>query len=156
MDGGGGDKSQGKPPCKNFQQTGKCKFGDRCHFSHDASGGNGGNGGNVGMKTWTPNNPGTDAAATDNKAQDKKPCKNFHRTGKCKFGDRCRFSHDGSSSGGGGGGARVQFPSSSSIESVHEFDQRLPANTHLSGQRGRVGNGRASNNQNHNGFQKWF
>ena len=53
-------------------------------------------------------------------------------------------------------GARVQFPSSSSIESVHEFDQRLPANTHLSGQRGRVGNGRASNNQNHNGFQKWF
>lgn len=53
-------------PCTMFENTGECRYGDKCRFSHAASG----------------MTPGSINA----------PCKHFN-TGNCLSGDKCPFSH---------------------------------------------------------------
>merc|ERR1719233_180228 len=72
--GGGGGFGGKKQVCFNFQNTGHCKFGANCRFSHGSpTGGNAGNefgGGGGGGK---------------------KPCFKYQQLGSCKFGNGCRF-----------------------------------------------------------------
>jgi hypothetical protein len=56
-------------PCFDFRRRGKCRFGDKCRYSHS----------NV-----------------SSPATKKKPCKYFS-AGDCKRGDKCTFLHDVSS-----------------------------------------------------------
>merc|ERR1712021_130213 len=43
------------------------------------------------------------------KKMDRGDCFNFQKHGNCKFGDQCRFSHDGTPGTGGGGGQGRSF-----------------------------------------------
>ena len=40
-DGGRGERKRSKRPCFAFRRTGKCKFGDKCRFSHNKEASNG-------------------------------------------------------------------------------------------------------------------
>ncbi|KAJ2914662.1 hypothetical protein MD484_g5752, partial [Candolleomyces efflorescens] len=81
--------------CRNLEMDGTCKYGDRCHYSHEKPGDGSG---------W----------GNDDRQERKAPCRNLDTYGSCKFGDSCRFSHeradDGQAeqmnmnSGGGGSG----------------------------------------------------
>ena len=59
--------------CKNFQLTGKCKFGARCCFAH----------GSIELREKT----------TIGKSYKLKVCKNFQELGYCKYGQRCQYVH---------------------------------------------------------------
>jgi len=54
-------------PCKYFFETGECRFGDNCRYSHSQR-------------------------KLDKDAG--KPCKYIRKTGTCPFGDQCRFNHN--------------------------------------------------------------
>lgn len=57
--------------CYEFAESGECKFGDRCRFSHN-------------------DNPRQRRA----EYQQKQPCHQYQQNGSCSYGDNCRFSHD--------------------------------------------------------------
>jgi len=57
--------------CRNFRNTGRCRFGDQCTYSHVP-------GDPIGV-------PSKRAVAGD--------CYNFKESGSCKFGAECRFKH---------------------------------------------------------------
>lgn len=59
--------------CKNFQLTGKCKFGSRCCFAHGLE--------ELRQKTQL------------GKSYKLKVCKNYHELGYCKYGQRCQYVH---------------------------------------------------------------
>jgi len=60
--------------CKNFELTGKCKYGDECSFAHGRH--------QVMIKS-------------DVSAQYKtKDCKKYAQTGYCPYGSRCQFIHN--------------------------------------------------------------
>lgn len=82
---GGGRSGGKKKPCANFMRTGGCRFGSGCRYSH-ASGGSGGSGGSS-----PPLPPG--AGQRRSGGWKKKPCDIFMRTGGCRFGSGCRYSH---------------------------------------------------------------
>lgn len=69
-------------PCTNYQNTGNCRFGANCRFSHSVNGASPSGGRSVSTGTGTVTG-GTNV----------KPCTNFQSTGTCKFGANCRFSH---------------------------------------------------------------
>uniref|UniRef100_A0A7S0EY75 C3H1-type domain-containing protein n=1 Tax=Hanusia phi TaxID=3032 RepID=A0A7S0EY75_9CRYP len=87
--------------CKNWKETGFCRFGDRCNFAH----------GDSELRTVSPSvveaaarpaarkqeccpqdkpTVGVVAAARNYKTQ---MCKNFEAHGFCGFGDKCNFAH---------------------------------------------------------------
>jgi len=105
--------AQYEPPrlCNFWFQTGTCKFGDRCKFSHETTRqamsfrGNG-RGAGFGRGRGRGRGGNTVTAKSD------RVCFNFSETGSCTFGDSCRFVHptDGAgvrSRGVGGRGSRT-------------------------------------------------
>jgi len=93
-----GEGASGGAPtiCRNFQNSGECRFGLSCRFSHgsDPGVGNGSYGGG-------PNAYGGGGGAGGYRGRGngfgggrKKPCFNFQNNGHCKFADRCRFGHE--------------------------------------------------------------
>jgi len=71
--------------CYSFGETGSCRFGDRCRFSH---------GGAAPGAQRTERKPRREAGeARDNS------CYSFAQNGTCKFADACRFSHGGAAPG---------------------------------------------------------
>jgi len=72
--GGGGFRSAGA--CYQFKETGSCKFGDECRFSHDSGSSQGG------------------ASSGGGGSFSSGLCHRFRDSGECKFGTSCRFSHD--------------------------------------------------------------
>ena len=95
-------------PCYSFQETGNCKFGAQCRFSHgddqqrQLGGGGGYGGGYGGQRSYGGGFGGGRSAG---------PCYEFRETGACKYGDNCRFSHSagGDASGGPRPGAGVCY-----------------------------------------------
>jgi pentatricopeptide repeat protein len=76
---GGAAKGAATPRviCKNWQETGSCKFGDKCHFKdgHKSSKGD----------------PQSRGGAAKGASTSGVICKNWHATGSCKFGDKCHY-----------------------------------------------------------------
>ena len=70
--GGGGGFSRSAGPCYEFRESGSCKFGDNCRFSHSS---------------------GADVARSGSAGI----CYQFKNAGNCTYGSNCRFSHDLSS-----------------------------------------------------------
>ena len=74
-----------KKPCVAFQK-GKCKFGKECRYSHDATR----------QRPQQDKDPAQNVnkQGNGNDSNSKKPCHLFQKTGSCKYGAKCRFSHD--------------------------------------------------------------
>lgn len=64
--------------CKNFQDTGKCKFGKKCKFAHGKD--------EVQPKSYVGLQYKT------------KPCEKFKANGFCPYGHRCLYQHDSTQS----------------------------------------------------------
>ena len=84
--------------CNNFSQTGQCKFGDNCKFAHgDQDLRMGQDGPQQGFKQnyggYNNNNSGGGGGFQQYGGS--QPCRFFQQYGNCKFGDECKFSHDG-------------------------------------------------------------
>ena len=69
-------KGQPKAPCRNWQTSGTCRFGDKCRYKHERGhapprkgDGKGGGGGKGVCHEWT-------------------------KGGTCSYGDKCRFAHN--------------------------------------------------------------
>jgi hypothetical protein len=58
-----------KRPCRDWVASGRCKFGDKCHFAHESV-----------------------AVVAAGGGASRQPCREWAQ-GKCKFGDKCRYSH---------------------------------------------------------------
>ena len=79
-----GDKQE----CMAWKSTGKCRFGDRCRFTH----------GNpllpealrLRRQAQLPSPKAAPAVAPS-----QQPCLAWNKNGKCRFGDKCKYSHDG-------------------------------------------------------------
>jgi hypothetical protein len=71
-----GKRSDGLFPCRSFDATGSCKFGDKCRFSH--------------LGTDDPGLPeGVESVRTRKRNA---PCFAF-QSGKCQYGKNCRYKH---------------------------------------------------------------
>ena len=99
--------------CYSFKDTGSCKFGDSCRFSH----GNGDDGNTQAEGTFETvrgrntssrgrnNAPGNSSneysrnaprsydSSRDTSSRPAQLCNQWNENGTCTFGDRCRFSH---------------------------------------------------------------
>lgn len=84
------DASAGAP-CKFFFETGTCRNGDECRFSHGEVDSSPIGKGAVAARFLNPGSQGKGAAG--------KPCM-FYSLGQCKNGAACRFSHDDGAPGG--------------------------------------------------------
>jgi len=108
-DGGSFGGSRGGGVCFQFRDTGNCSFGDRCRFNHgdggsedrggrsedrggrsEERGGRSGRSGGYGGSSYDRNDRGNDREQGGSKGI----CYDFRDNGNCRFGDRCRFSHD--------------------------------------------------------------
>jgi hypothetical protein len=59
-----------KRPCRDWVASGRCKFGDKCHFAHEPV-----------------------AVVAAGGAAPKQTCKVWAAGGQCQFGVKCRYSH---------------------------------------------------------------
>jgi len=67
--------------CRPFQESGSCKYGDKCQFAHGY----------------------TELRNVSRHPKYKtEPCRTFHTTGFCPYGPRCHFLHEAESSGSSG------------------------------------------------------
>jgi hypothetical protein len=73
--------------CKNFEQAGTCKFGDKCNFAHGKEDLRRGSGGPA-----PSNRGGGGGAAGANGGYKKKLCERF-ASGSCLYADKCTFAH---------------------------------------------------------------
>jgi len=102
--GGGGG---GATVCRNFQNSGACRFGMSCRFQHGSPGVSGSESYGVGVPSaYGGGNRGGGGSYNGGGASygegggigfgigGKKPCFNYQNNGHCKFGDRCRFGHE--------------------------------------------------------------
>ena len=71
--------------CKFWSETGVCKFGSKCKYSHDVAN----------------ENRGKQKPLNDFENKRKKIildpieiCQHFKSTGRCKYGSDCKYSHD--------------------------------------------------------------
>jgi hypothetical protein len=106
------DDKRSTKPCFSYRNKGKCNRGEDCHFSHNLTYGdrdeysrNGSRGGrgrggrsNRGGRGGRNNNNGNGNGNNTNQSSE---CRNWRKQGSCKFGDKCRFEHNG-----GGGASR--------------------------------------------------
>ncbi len=67
-------KGQPKAPCRNWQSSGTCRFGDKCHYKHDERG--------------PPRKEGGKGGAGG-----KGVCRQWAKDGTCTFGGTCKFGH---------------------------------------------------------------
>ena len=65
--------------CKNFEETGRCKFGKKCKFAHGKE--------EMKVKAYVGLQYKT------------KPCEKFYNLGFCPYGNRCLYLHDCSQTG---------------------------------------------------------
>jgi len=93
---GVGASGGGATMCRNFQNSGDCRFGLSCRFSHGSGGGGGGSGSYDGRANVYGGGGGAGYSGSSSGFGDgrRKPCFNFQNNGHCKFGDRCRFGHE--------------------------------------------------------------
>ncbi|XP_071965329.1 uncharacterized protein [Antedon mediterranea] len=87
------DTKISKKPCTFFRRTGKCKFGEDCRFAHAQKEVE-----NVPIdspKQNINNIPEEEQDPKNNEKQKQKKgnCYEFKKTGRCRFGDHCRFLH---------------------------------------------------------------
>jgi hypothetical protein len=102
-------------PCEFFARTGKCRFGDKCRFSHNiarqspgasSSFAQGGQSRSSASRASTPgtgrtaNGPASSISSSNNvNASDPLPplpknaCRNFWAQNKCRFGSNCTYKH---------------------------------------------------------------
>lgn len=124
MSGGGGrGRSDNRPVCQNWSKTGRCRFGNTCKFSHGNQDTAGGRTGASMMDADSWGSPMSGSAPMDGRMGGggpvKEPCRNHFQKGRCKYGNRCKHSHNRQdldlynqqrrqsqqqSQGGGGGG----------------------------------------------------
>jgi len=101
-------QNDNRPPCRFFAQ-GKCRNGDNCKFSHVIPGQQGSSTNPPSQSSFgaAPNsNPspyGGNGWSTPSNNSKKEPCR-FFAQGKCKFGDKCKNSHDTNSASSSGFG----------------------------------------------------
>eukprot|EP00397_Hematodinium_sp_SG-2012_P069263 GEMP01117689.1.p1 GENE.GEMP01117689.1~~GEMP01117689.1.p1 ORF type:complete len:110 (+),score=25.35 GEMP01117689.1:34-363(+) len=84
--GGGGGGGQ----CFDFRDKGSCRFGDDCKFTHEGAGGGGGQGYGKGGSYGGGKGYGGKSGGGGGG-----PCYDYRDRGNCRFGDDCKFSHDG-------------------------------------------------------------
>lgn len=84
--------------CRQFASKGQCQFGSNCKFAHDMgetrpkpAQPRSHRGGKGGGRKDAPEPKPVDASAQ------KKICRDFQTKGTCRFGARCRFSHESAS-----------------------------------------------------------
>ena len=80
-----GDPSTKRKPCQFLAKFGKCRFGDKCFFSHD-------------RPAQTPNTaplapPPTHETSSAAVVESGTECLIWKKTGKCRFGKKCKFHH---------------------------------------------------------------
>jgi hypothetical protein len=75
--------------CKNFEQNGSCKFGEKCNFAHGKEELRRGGGAASTVSAGRSGNSGSGSAATGFK---KRLCERF-AGGSCLYGSRCTFAH---------------------------------------------------------------
>eukprot|EP00835_Amoeboradix_gromovi_P000184 NODE_6_length_48303_cov_0.387022.p16 type:complete len:229 gc:universal NODE_6_length_48303_cov_0.387022:25251-24565(-) len=71
--------------CRFFAETGTCRFGENCRYSHDVE---------VENYAYATKEPDHRASRRNQGDDTRLVCRNFSETGQCRFGDNCRFSHD--------------------------------------------------------------
>jgi len=77
--------------CTSWQRTGKCTYGDKCHFKHS-------NGKPAAPRTpRTPRTHHSSSIARDESTTTLKTeeCSHWESTGSCPYGDRCHYKHNG-------------------------------------------------------------
>jgi len=87
--------------CYTFRDTGDCQYGDRCRFKHVKFGGDSPSDGGRGNLNRQPKygDYGADRYAADAADYDEydggndQICYQFQKSGRCRFGDGCRFEH---------------------------------------------------------------
>lgn len=97
-----------RPPCRFFAQ-GKCRNGDNCKFSHVIPGQQGNSNNPPSQSSFGGNGGGNGWSAPSNNSK-KEPCK-FFAQGKCKFGAKCKNSHDTNSASASGYGNNNTYAS---------------------------------------------
>ncbi|XP_077988959.1 uncharacterized protein LOC144443367 [Glandiceps talaboti] len=93
--------------CRFFAAGKRCRFGDKCKWSHDAPSINSDSpvkqeeGGSVGFPNKSKRSPTKSTEDTptidengDGKQVEKKMCFSFKKHGRCRFSARCRFLHE--------------------------------------------------------------
>jgi hypothetical protein len=98
--GGGGGGGSG--PCYSFKETGVCRYGDSCRFTHDGVSGAGA-GGDRSYGGGDRYGGGGSRYGGSSGGGGGGPCYQFQRDGSCRYGDSCRFSH-------GDAGSQQQAP----------------------------------------------
>lgn len=92
--GGGG----GGGICYNFRDTGSCRFGSSCRFSHEGGEGsnNAGSGGqSTSYRNFSNSRNNARSFGSNGAGSADKECFSWRDEGKCRYGDTCRFLHDG-------------------------------------------------------------
>eukprot|EP00178_Gracilaria_changii_P003923 TRINITY_DN15_c0_g1_i2.p1 TRINITY_DN15_c0_g1~~TRINITY_DN15_c0_g1_i2.p1 ORF type:complete len:1900 (+),score=156.23 TRINITY_DN15_c0_g1_i2:342-6041(+) len=110
--------------CQYFAKTGACKFGDKCRFSHNVSKHSTHR---PAVSSGTPSSAKRDKNNTGSAANFVPICKFFEKTGECKYGQNCRFSHRSRVSSNSKPHQSVSFSTSTPQAStdVTEFIQRI-------------------------------
>ena len=78
--------------CYEFRDSGTCRRGDRCTFNHDRGGSNRGGRGRGGARGGARGGRRQGRAHQQNRTG---VCFAFRDSGSCRFGDECRFAHNG-------------------------------------------------------------
>jgi len=109
-EGKGKGGRDGPGECYDYRDKGDCRFGEDCKFTHDGKMGSG-----KGRDRYEQGRrPGPYDGGKGKGKDGPGECYDYRDKGDCRFGDTCRFTHDGrlGKSGGkgkGGGGPCYDF-----------------------------------------------
>ena len=71
--------------CLYYERTGRCKYGAICKFVHSER--------QRGGRDSSQGKQNVEERKMAYHEENKKPCYNYERDGRCRYGDRCKFSH---------------------------------------------------------------